>query len=106
MRDLREGGANCLKYLKRGWNRKAGTRHKDFKRGRGGEEGKRGQDVGALKGGGAGTPLRTMPQGNLNRSFARAQNGLVDGKKVQLDFEKIWCWNQNVNKCVKEKHKH
>ena len=36
MRDLREGGANCLKYLKRGWNRKAGTRHKDFKRGRGG----------------------------------------------------------------------
>ena len=51
MRDLREGGANCLKYLKRGWNRKEGTRHKDFKRG-GGEEGKRGQDVGALKGGG------------------------------------------------------
>ena len=32
MRDLREGGANCLKYLKRGWNRKEGTRHKDFKR--------------------------------------------------------------------------
>ena len=40
MRDLREGGANCLKYLKRGWNRKEGTRHKDFKRGGGGGGGR------------------------------------------------------------------
>ena len=31
--DLREGGGNCLKYLERGWNRKGGRRHKDFKKG-------------------------------------------------------------------------
>ena len=41
-----EGGGNCLKYLKRGWNRKEGKGHKDFKKGGGG---KLGQWVGALK---------------------------------------------------------
>ena len=45
MRDLHEGGGNCLKYLERGWNRKEGSGHKDFKKG-----GKLGQGVGALKG--------------------------------------------------------
>ena len=51
-----EGGWNCLKYLKKGWNRKEGRGNKDFKKG-----GKLGQGVGALKrGGGAGTPLQTM----------------------------------------------
>ena len=49
---MREGGGNCLKYLKRWWNRKEGKGNKDFKK-----EG--GQGVGALKRG-AGTPLRTM----------------------------------------------
>ena len=50
------GGGNCLKYLKRGWNRKEGRGNKDFKK-----RGKLGQGVGALKrGGGAGTPRRTM----------------------------------------------
>ena len=49
-----EVGENCLKYLKRGWNRKDGRGNKDFKK-----EDKLGQDVGALKGR-AGTPLRTM----------------------------------------------
>ena len=44
---MREGGGNCLKYLKRRWNRKEGRGHKDFKRG-----GKLGQGVGALKAGG------------------------------------------------------
>ena len=48
-------GGNCLKYLKRGWNRKEGRENKDFKKGS-----KLSQGVGALKRGGAGTPLRTM----------------------------------------------
>ena len=30
---MREGGRNCLKFLKTGWNRKEGTGNKDFKRG-------------------------------------------------------------------------
>ena len=47
---------NYLKYLERGWNRKEGRGHKDFKKGV-----KLGQGVHALKrGGGAGTPLGTM----------------------------------------------
>ena len=46
---------NCLKYLKRGWNRTEGRGHKYFKKGGGG---KLGQGVDALKRG-AGTPLRT-----------------------------------------------
>ena len=33
---LRESGGNCLKYLKRGWNRKEGRGNKDFKKGGGG----------------------------------------------------------------------
>ena len=54
--DLREGGGNCLKYLKRGWNRKGGRRHKDFKKG-----GQAGSMEQCLKeGGGDGIPLRTM----------------------------------------------
>ena len=44
---LREGGGNCLKYLKRGWNRTEGRGNKDLKKG-----GKLGQWVGALKRGG------------------------------------------------------
>ena len=50
-------GGDCLKYLKREWNRKEGRWNKDFKKG--GQTGSRG---GCLKkgGGGAGTPLRTM----------------------------------------------
>ena len=30
---LREGDGNCLKYLKRGWNRKEKRGNKDFKKG-------------------------------------------------------------------------
>ena len=52
---MHEGGRNCLEYIKRGCNIKEGRGNKDFKRG-----GKLGQGLGALKGGGAGTPLRTM----------------------------------------------
>ena len=53
---LHEGGENCLKYLKRGWNRTEGRGNKDFKKGR-----PAGSRDGCLKKGGrAGTPLRTM----------------------------------------------
>ena len=41
-RDLHEGGRNCLKYLKKWWNRTEGRGHKDFKN-------PQGQGVGALK---------------------------------------------------------
>ena len=44
------GVGNCLKYLKRGWNRKEGRGKKDFEKG-----GQAGSRVGCLKkGGGAG----------------------------------------------------
>ena len=49
-----EGGEKCLKYLKRGWNRKERRVNKDFKKGN-----KLDQGVGALKKD-AGTLLRTM----------------------------------------------
>ena len=41
---LREGWGNCLKYFKRGWNRKEERSNKDIKNG-----GKLGQGVGVLK---------------------------------------------------------
>ena len=46
---MREGGGNCLKYLKRVWNRKEGRGDKNFKKG--GQAGSRG---GCLKRGGGG----------------------------------------------------
>ena len=49
------GWGNCLKYPKRGWNRKDRRANKDFKK-----KGKLGQGVGALKTGGSGIPLPTM----------------------------------------------
>ena len=49
---MREGGGNCLKYLKRVWNRKEGRGLKDFKKG-----GKLGQEVVVLKKGGDWNPL-------------------------------------------------
>ena len=53
---MREGGGNCLKYLKRGWNSKEGSGHKNFKK-----RGQAGSAGGCLKReGGAGTSLRTM----------------------------------------------
>ena len=41
-----EVGGNCLKYIKRGWNRKEGRGNKDFKKGA-----KLGKGVVALRGG-------------------------------------------------------
>ena len=42
-RGLCEGGGNCVKFLKMGWNRN---------KGRGNKDGKLGEEVGALKRGG------------------------------------------------------
>ena len=33
-RELHQGGRNCVKYLKRGWNRKEGRGNKKFLKGR------------------------------------------------------------------------
>ena len=58
-----KGGGNCLKHLKRGWNRKEGRGNKDFKKG-GGQAGSR---VGFLKkgrGGGGWNPLTNYAQPN------------------------------------------
>ena len=54
---LREGGKNCLKYIKRGWNRKEERGNKDLKRGGGGGEaaglgGGGGGGAGGVRGGG------------------------------------------------------
>ena len=49
---MREGGGNCLKCLKRGWNRKEGRGSKNFEKG-GGKAGSRG---GCLKKGGLEPP--------------------------------------------------
>ena len=43
---MHEGGGNCLKFLKSGWNRKEGRGNKDFKKG---GAGPRGGEGGALK---------------------------------------------------------
>ena len=51
-RGLCEGGGDCLKYLKTGWNRKEERGNKDFKKG--GNTGSRG---GYLKKGGDWNPL-------------------------------------------------
>ena len=46
-------GGNCIKYLKRGWNKKEGRETKILKRGC-----KQGQQVGALKEGGLEPPYK------------------------------------------------
>ena len=53
---LREGGGNCLKYLKRGRSRKEGRGKQKFEKGGGGSWVK----GWCLKKVGAGTPLQTM----------------------------------------------
>ena len=49
---MREGGGNCVKFFKKGWNRKEGRGNKKFSKRMG--EGKLGQGLGALKRGGRG----------------------------------------------------
>ena len=58
---MREGEGNCLKYLKRRWNRKEGTGNKDFKK-----EGNLGQGVGALKRVGGGWNPLTHYESNFS----------------------------------------
>ena len=53
-----EGWGNCLKYLKKEWNRKEGKGDKDFKKVE--QAGSRGGACLKKRGGGTGTPLRTM----------------------------------------------
>ena len=66
---MHKGKGDCLKYLKRRWNRKEERGNEDFKEG----EGKLGQGVGALKKvGGAGTPLQTM---TIHLEFQIRKNG-------------------------------
>ena len=66
---MRKGGENCLKYLKRGYNRKEGRGNKDFKKG--GQA--LGQGVCALKrkgGGGGWKPLTNYEEGKCNPSYS------------------------------------
>ena len=69
---MRKGGGNCLKYLERGWNRKEGKGHKDFKKEEEGREQARSRGGCLKKGGEAGTPLRTIfhlfPNSSMNKS--------------------------------------
>ena len=60
-RGLCEGGGNCLKYLKMGWNSKKGRANNDFKKG-----GKLDQGVGALKKGGGWNPVTNYGRENLD----------------------------------------
>ena len=65
---------NCLKYLKREWNRKEGRGNKDIKKG-----GKLGQGVGALKSGSwnpltyYGTMTNVSYAGTLNIAYVKQQ---------------------------------
>ena len=61
---MREGRGNCLKYLKRRWNRKKGRGNKDLKKG-----GKLGQRVGALKRGGLEPPYKPWTACSKSQDF-------------------------------------
>ena len=83
---MREGEGNCLKYLKREWNR---TKVRGNKRGRG-QAGSRG---GCLKkrGGGAGTPLRTM-QMLLDKSIHPRKIWIVASRKKYFSYLICYCF--------------
>ena len=74
---MREGGGNCLKYLKRGWNRKEGRENKDLK-----NEGQAMSRGGCLnEGRGTGIPLQTKGSGHgsyILCSFKFVQEGKAD----------------------------
>ena len=76
-----EGGSDCVKYLKREWDKKEGRGNKDFKKG-----GKLGQGVGALKRGGRGwNPLM-----NYVEVLPKSANTKRPGTKFQVaGFAKI-----------------
>ena len=85
---MHEGGRNCLKYLKRGWNRKEGRRNKDFKTGEPAES--RG---GWLKmGAGAETPLQTLLMKSL-LCFRREGHLLrIWRKRTKFLYQNTWDW--------------
>ena len=59
-----EGGGDCLKYLKMGWNRKEGRGNKDFKK-----WGKLGEGVSALKRGGLEPPYKPWTARGKSQDF-------------------------------------
>ena len=65
---MRKGGENCLKYLKRGYNRKEGRGNKDFKKG-GASAGSRGMCF-KKEGGGGWKPLTNYEEGKCNPSYS------------------------------------
>ena len=76
---MRDGGGNCLKYLKKGWNSKEGKKHKNFKKG-----GQAGSSGGCLKmGGGAGTSLRTM---NIGLKWIKLS--ICNNKKLSITLHR------------------
>ena len=86
---MREGGGNCLKYLKRGCDITEGKGHKDFKKG--GQAGSRG---GCLKkGGGLEPPYELCSCESSQRFQRRIQNSVQYSERIQNikdgDFTKI-----------------
>ena len=72
---------NCLKHLKRGWNRKEGRRNKTVIKGRG----QAGSRDGCLKKGGrTRTPLRTMTE-----SVSRIEGEKLSAKQVNISSSSI-----------------
>ena len=83
---LREGGGNCLKHLKRWWEKKEGRQNKDFKKGW--QAGSRGECLKKRGGGGAGTPLRTM---YICADIQLSWNAQIT-RNIVLNDLKSCCW--------------
>ena len=77
-----ESERNCLKYLKRGWNKKEGRGNKDFKIEV--QDGSRGK---CLKKVGAGTPLRNMW---LLEHMSMVWSALKETYQSKLTVAKMW----------------
>ena len=77
-----ESERNCLKYLKRGWNKKEGRGNKDFKIEV--QDGSRGK---CLKKVGAGTPLRNMW---LLEHMSMVWSALKETCQSKLTVAKMW----------------
>ena len=77
---MREGGGNCLKYLKGGWNRTEERGHKDFKRR--GQAGARWWG-GLKKGAGAGTPFSLVCNVSKIQIGRYILTSKIDGMKLR-----------------------
>ena len=75
-----EDGRNCLKYLKRVWNRKQGRGNKDFKKG----GGKLGQGVCTWKRGGGSNPLLNYGFTLATHTFLELKNPTFLGRKNKV----------------------